>query len=202
MHCVPAQFNRVFVGSPAYAAHMGTQEPGYPSAAWQPTPPRRWLTTAIVAVTAAAALAIGVAVGAVLSDGGNSSAADTIGPVVTNESAAETSSSTPSAAEVHAQDVALCTRYAVVNTTQPRTDRRALDILPAAAALENALVDNPHANTSVRAAIADVVSVYYARIAAYGEVRTRGLAEPPTHDLVNEQAAYDQVWTVCGLDEE
>ena len=102
---------------------------------------------------------------------------------------------------MHAQDVALCTRYAVVNTTQPRTDRRALDILPAATALENALADNPNASTPVRVAITDVVSVYYARIATYGEVRTRGLAEPPTHDLAKEQAAYDQVWAVCGLDE-
>ena len=79
---------------------------------------------------------------------------------------------------------------------------KSLDILPAAAALENALADTPHASPSVRAAIADVVSVYYARIAAYGEVRARGLAEPPAHDLVNEQSAYDQVWSVCGLDKQ
>lgn len=182
---------------------MGTQEPEYPSAAWQPPPPRRrWLTPAIMAGTAAVALGIGVALGVVFSDGGSSTVADTTGAAVTSKSTADTVSAPPSAAEVHAQDVALCTRYAVVNTTQPRTDRRALDILPAATALENALADNPNASTPVRVAITDVVSVYYARIATYGEVRTRGLAEPPTHDLAKEQAAYDQVWAVCGLDEE
>lgn len=183
---------------------MGTQEGLDPLAAWQPTPARRrWLIPTVIAVTAAAALGIGVALGAILSDRGNNSADDRTDLVVTNEPGTETASSTPpSATEVHAQDVALCTRYAVVNTTQPRTDRRALDILPAAAALENALTDNPHASASVRAAITDVVSVYYARIAAYGEVRARGLAEPPPHNVGDEQAAYDQVWSVCGLDEQ
>lgn len=179
---------------------MGTQEPEYPSAAWQPIPPRRrWLTPAIVAGTAVVALSSGVALGSVF---GSATAERTDAASAATDSSADSTAAPPSPAEIHAQDVVLCTRYAVVNTTQPRTDRRALDILPAAAALENALADTPHASPSVRAAIADVVSVYYARIAAYGEVRARGLAEPPAHDLVNEQSAYDQVWSVCGLDKQ
>mgnify|MGYP007086569973 FL=1 len=176
--------------------------PEYPSVGWQPTPPRRrWLVPAVVAVTAAAALGIGVALGAVLSEGGSGSAADTTGAVVTNESAADTVNSTPSAAEVHVQDVSLCTSYAIINSAMVTPDKVGSDLLPTVTALQVALADNPDASTPVRVAVTDLTSVYRARVAAHGNVRARGLAEPPPYSMDTENAAVEQVWTVCGLRE-
>lgn len=178
---------------------MGTQEPGYPSAAWQPTPPRRWRTPAIVAGTAAVALLAGVAIGAVLNGDGNDSGAFEAGSVVGEPDSPD---SAPAAAEVHAQDVGLCTSYTIINSAIPRPDQTGADLLPVVTALQNALDGNPHASASIRGAVADMASVYQARIGAYGKVRTRGLAEPPVYTVEAERAASDQVWSVCRLDEE
>ena len=46
-----------------------------------------------------------------------------------------------------------------------------------------------------------MVSAYYALMAAYGPIRQRGLAEPPTHNVEAEKAASDRVWQICGLDQ-
>ncbi len=105
------------------------------------------------------------------------------------------------AADTHAQDVALCTKYAIINSALPKRDSNAGDLLPAVTALENALRENPDASPQIRTAIADMTAAYYARMGAYAPVRSRGLAEPPPHDLEAENAAADQAWAICGLDQ-
>jgi hypothetical protein len=74
-----------------------------------------------------------------------------------------------------------------------------MDILPAAAALQASLEEYAGASQPVRQAISDVVSAYYARMAVFGGVRERGLAEPPDDDRQAAQAAYDRAWEVCEL---
>ncbi|ULE31045.1 hypothetical protein [Mycobacterium sp. IDR2000157661] len=75
-----------------------------------------------------------------------------------------------------------------------------MDILPAAAALQASLEDYPGASEPIRQAMSDVVSAYYARIAVFGGVRERGLAEPPPDDKQAAQAAYDKAWEICGFE--
>jgi hypothetical protein len=96
--------------------------------------------------------------------------------------------------------VGLCTRYAIINGAMPAKDTKASDLLPGVTALETSLQEFPGASPEIREAVADMVSAYYARMAAYGPIRKRGLAEPPTHNVEAEQAASDRVWQMCGLD--
>lgn len=183
-----------------YGALPPTPPPG---ADWQPPSPqrRRWVVPALVGGTAVVALVAGVTLGAVFSGGGNDSGASTAGPVVSDPTGS-TAGAPPSATEVHAQDVSLCTSYAIINSAIPRPDRVGSDLLPSVTALKVALAENPDASAPVRVAVTDIASVYEARVAEHGKVRTRGLAEPPPYTLDAEKAAVDQVWTVCGLDEE
>ena len=96
---------------------------------------------------------------------------------------------------MHAQDVSLCTSYAIINTAIPTPDTTGSGSVPAVAALQNALAENPHASPPVRAAVTDMTSVYEARIAAHGKVRARGLAEPPPQWRAHK-AASAEVWAV------
>lgn len=172
-----------------------------PPAPPQPPPVparRRWLVPALVGGTAVAALTIGALLGAVFTGG---SGADTASPL-TSQTAAPTADPAPSAAEVHAQDVSLCTSYAVINSATPRPDLVGSDLLPTVTALKVALAENPHASADVREAVTNMTEVYYARVAEHGKVRTRGLAEPPPYSLEDQKEAVDRVWVVCGLDEE
>lgn len=94
----------------------------------------------------------------------------------------------------------LCTRYAAINSAIPKPYDNAMDILPAAAALQASLEDYPGASEPLRQAMSDVVSAYYARIAVFGRVPHEGLAEPPPDDKPAAQAAYDKAWEICGFD--
>lgn len=108
---------------------------------------------------------------------------------------------TPGDLPTHAQDVGLCTRYATINSAIPKPYDNAMDILPAASALQAALEDYPGASEPIRQAMSDVVAAYYARIAVFGGVPRQGLAEPPPDDRQSAQAAYDKAWEICGFDE-
>lgn len=189
-------------GGPAYGsgyqpAAEGTHYQPLPSYGVAPPPPaqRRGVLIAAIAATALLSAGIGAAVGTVVA---NSSAPDTsmaAPPAPTPGTATDTGAST------HAQDVALCTRYAIVNGAMPSRDTKASDLLPGVTALETALQEFPNASAEIREAVAGMVSAYYARMAAYGPIRARGLAEPPVHSTEVEKAASDKVWQLCGLDE-
>ena len=189
------------------AAPQGAAAPGAPG--YQPTPapghfgapvsPRkrsgRGGLIAVVAATALIAAGMGAAVGTIVTN----SASSTDGASQTGQPA--TVADAPATGDTHAQDVGLCTRYATINSAMPAKDTKASDLLPGVAALESSLQEFPGASSNIRTAVADMVSIYYARIAAYAPVRTRGLAEPRPHSATAENAASDRVWEICGLDE-
>lgn len=183
-----------------YGALPPTPPPGTP---WQPKPARRrrWLVPAVVGGTAVVALVAGVTLGAVFGGDQAASESSSAGPVGSDPASAS-AGGVPSPAEVHAQDVSLCTSYAIINTAIPTPDTSGADLLPAVAALKIALAENPSASAPVRAAVTDMASVYEARIASHGKVRTRGLAEPPPYTVEAHKAASAEAWSVCGLDEE
>ncbi|SHT80807.1 hypothetical protein [Mycobacteroides abscessus] len=161
-----------------------------------PSPPNRPGRGGLIAVVAAIALisaGLGTAVGAIVIKSTSSNAA-TVQP--TNVAGA------PATGDTHAQDVGLCTRYATINSAMPRKDKNAAELLPGVAALETSLQEFPGASPEIREAVAELVSVYYARMAGYAPVRARGLAEPRPHRAAEENAASERLWNICGLDQE
>lgn len=191
---------------PPAPGHYGALPPAPPPGApGQPPSParRRWVMPAVVGGTAVVALIAGVTLGAAFGGGGASNSGNSEGPgAIQSDPTGVAGGGAPSPAEIHAQDVSLCTSYAIINTAIPTPDTTGSDLLPAVAALQNALAENPYASPPVRAAVTDMTSVYEARIAAHGKVRARGLAEPPPYTVEAHKAASAEVWAVCGLDEE
>lgn len=159
-----------------------------------PKRPRRVGLIAAIAATALISAGLGAAVGTVVTNSASSSDGAAQTPTPTNTAAA------PATGDTHEQDVGLCTRYAAINSAIPKPYDNAMDILPAAAALQASLEDYPGASEPIRQAMSDVVSAYYARIAVFGGVRERGLAEPPPDDKQAAQAAYDKAWEICGFE--
>ncbi len=181
---------------PAYAQPpQPTQAPLPP-----PTPPkssgdggakrRRVLqVTALVAIVLAAGLLGGIVGGAIAHRTTAATTPTTQSPVTT----------TYPAETVQTQSIQLCTAYATINSAMPKPQSNALEVLPAVNGLRIALNDNPAASPEIRSAITDVVHNYDALIAAFGKVRDRGLAKPPTYDLGQAQEILDRAWNVCKL---
>lgn len=172
-----------FPGGPAGGYTPGSMPPA------SPQPPRRpgWGRVGIAAAMVATAIGGGIA-GALLT-----------GMTQQTSSTAASSTTTTTAADSHTQDVRLCTSFAIINASTPAEDQKASDLLPATTALREALTANPGADSEIRDAVGALADAYSARMASYAPVRTRGLAEPPTYDKDQAQAAYDRVWDVCHL---
>lgn len=167
---------------------------GQPPAA--PKRPGRGGLVSIVAATALISSGLGAAIGAAVirSTSPSDASAQTVQPA--------NGADAPTTRDTHAQDIAVCSKYAIINATIPNPDTKGMDLLPAASALENALAENPHASESVRHAIRGVIDTFYSAMAGYGEVRPRGLAEaPPKYEPESAGATYQRAWTVCGLDQ-
>lgn len=176
------------------------QQPIYPPVGGPPPAapkrPGRGGLVAIVAATALISAGLGTAIGAAVVK--STSPSDATAQTVQPENVADA----PATGDTHAQDIAVCSKYAIINATIPNPDTKGMDLLPAVAALENALAENPHASESVRHAIRGVIDTFYSAMAGYGKVRPRGLAEvPPKYEPESAGAAYQQAWTVCGLDQ-
>lgn len=130
-----------------------------------------------------------------------------VGAVVTNQlqhrdpspGAAPSAPPAPSAEAIHAADVRLCTAYVTINAAMPKPQNSGMEVLPGVNGLRLALAENPNASREIRDAITDVVYNYDALIAAFGEVRTRGLAEPPKYDMDKSRRILDHAWDVCQL---
>lgn len=167
---------------------MNMQWPPPPPAPAPPPKSQRALWFAALAVAAVVAAGVG---GVLLGSGLHTHRDSEPEQVVTAEHGGDT----------HAQDVALCTRYVIVNASLPDRSSSGLQLLTAAAVLENALGEYPGASPEITSALTAVVQNYYRSAARSGEVRTRGLAEPPSYDLEEAEAIYDRAWTVCGLDQ-
>ncbi|EHB45913.1 hypothetical protein MycrhDRAFT_6391 [Mycolicibacterium rhodesiae JS60] len=178
--------------APRATAYQPAADPGYVGA---PTPgARHALRKGLIGALAATALiaaGLGAAVGTIAA----TKAAGTNTVVMQQVP--------PSSGDDHGQDVVLCTKYAIVNATIPNPDTKGMDLMPAAAALEIALAENPNASEPVRQAVQEVVDTFYSAMAGYGKVRSRGLAEmPPRYTAEGAGQAYSRAWTACGLDQE
>jgi hypothetical protein len=173
--------------------------PGYPGAPVPPPqqgslqrPPGRGRLVAAIGATAVVSAVAGGLVGGGLVTARQS---DPVEPRPTATAAPPA----PTADQVHAADVQLCTSYAISNASMPDPQESALQILPGANALRTALMENPDAAPEIRSAMVDVIGTYDALMASFGKVRTRGYAEPPVYSKDRAQASYDRAWDVCQL---
>jgi hypothetical protein len=103
------------------------------------------------------------------------------------------------AADMHTQDIQLCTAYATINSALPKPQDTALELLPAVNGLRLAIAESPGASPEIRAAITDVIRNYDALIATFGKVRSRGLADPTPYDVAKAQHIIEAAWDACQL---
>jgi hypothetical protein len=105
----------------------------------------------------------------------------------------------PTAKQVHADNVRLCTLWATYNSAMPDPPKTAMDVLPTLNGLRWALAESPNASPEIRDALRALVDQYDASIASTGTVRTRGYAAPPPYSLEKFHAVYDRAWDACQL---
>lgn len=167
----------------------GTYPPPPP---WTPPPPPRRGTTALLGLAAAvlAAGLVGGIVGALLTHRSNTS--DTPASTTAAQEAV-----TPE--DVRAQDIKLCTEYALINAATPKPVKSEDDLLAAVAAVRTSLAAYPDASADIRSALNDVVDSYFAMMANFTNKGSKGLVEPPQYDEASAQATFDSAWALCGL---
>lgn len=166
---------------------------------WTPTPPP---PTPRVRGGTTARLGLAAAVLAAALGGG------IVGSLLTHRTAA-TSDASPSTTttttrqaltpdEVRAQDVKLCTEYALVNVATP-SQPSSPELVAAAAAVRTSLAAHPNASPDLRSALNDVVDTYFATISNRESRGPQGLVDPPKYSQAAAGAAYDRAWALCGL---
>lgn len=179
-----------------YPTGYPPQQQGPPP--WTPPPPpptpraRGGLTArlGLAATILAAALGGGIT-GALLTR------ADT--PPPSDASPTTATRQTPTADEVHAQDVKLCTEYVLVVATKPQPVGSSRDLVPALAALRTSLAAYPDASPDLRSALNDVADSYFAQISDFESKGPQGLVNPPKYDQAASNATRDRAWALCGL---
>jgi hypothetical protein len=104
----------------------------------------------------------------------------------------------PSADEVRAQTVDLCTRYAAGYASIRSPQNEAADIVPAANYVSDALRENAYADPSVRVAVMASLRLMREHGAALSHEPARGAVQPPNgFRAAPANAADDQVWDRC-----
>jgi hypothetical protein len=98
----------------------------------------------------------------------------------------------------HAQDVTLCTTYALIKANIHDPIENGADVLPAIPPLRLALTENPDASPQIRNAISEAVAGFDAVLAK--DAKPQGLSEPPAYDQAAVNAALDHVRQACGLE--
>jgi hypothetical protein len=104
----------------------------------------------------------------------------------------------PTAQQVHAATVDLCTRFAAGYKAMPSPQNSGLDVLPTANYISDALRDNPAADTDVRSAVTKSLTLLRAHVAVAGGERSQGAIQTPTNWTAAAANDADQrVWDLC-----
>lgn len=164
-----------------------TPPPFYPA----PTPRKGkgGLIAAVIGGAAAIALTAGVVGGLI----GNQMAGSTVAsppPTATPPA--------PTAEQVHAATIDLCTRFAGAYAAMPSPQNTGFDVLPTANYISEALRDNPQADSDVRAAITESLDLLRDHVAVISGARAEGAIQIPsgwTADAAND--ADQKVWNLC-----
>ena len=104
----------------------------------------------------------------------------------------------PSAAQVSAQTVDLCTRFAAGYDALPKTQSNPAAVLPTVSYIGAALNENAVADAGIRAAVANSVRGLQIEAAWLSHEPARGAIRPPVDPQDAQGNAADQrVWDLC-----
>jgi len=164
-------------------------QPGYPPA----PPPRKskggLITAAIVGAAAIALIAGGI--GGLI---GNHMATAPAPAAAT----APATPPAPTAEQVHAATVDLCTRFAAGDRAMPTPQATGFDVIPSYNYISEALRENPDADSAIRDAVADSLRLYRDQASKLSHEPTRGAVQPAigwTASMAN--TADQRVWDLC-----
>lgn len=150
-------------------------------------PPRSGKFFIAIAATAVTAGVVGAVVGVVA------------GVVTSTRNAPEPATAkTPTAAEVYAANVDLCTRFAAAYAAMPTPQTSGMDVLPVATAVEQALNDNPNADRIIRDAVGESNRLLQEHAATLIHESDKGFVISPKDWSVDKANAADKrAWDVC-----
>lgn len=132
--------------------------------------------------------------------------AGVVGGLIGNHMAGNTAASPPPAAtppaptaeQVNAETVDLCTRFAAGYRAMPTPQNTAFDVLPTANFIADALRDNPGADGSIRDAVSRSLELLREHAASASGEATRGAIQPPSGWTPAAANTADQkVWDLC-----
>ncbi|WP_131832122.1 hypothetical protein [Mycobacteroides abscessus] len=174
---------------PVQPPTSGFSTPGgvlpYPEPTGGKPPRRTGLLVAIAAVAVGAGL-IGAAIGAA------------VGVGIASHNEAAPVSKVPTAAEVKAANVDLCTRFAAAYAAMPSHQSSGMDVLPVATELRDAVTDNPHADAKLLNAVSVVADLTRQQAAVLSREQSKGYVQPPgdwSADKANEASV--KAWNLC-----
>lgn len=175
----------------AYPAAPGALPPAPPPFYPAPAPRKRkgGLIAAVIAGAAVVALTAGI-----------------VGGLIGNHMAGTTAASPPPAAtppaptaeQVHAATVDLCTRFAAGYHAMPSPQNSAADVIPSLAYITQALNDNQAADTTIREALTESVKLARDQASKLTAEPARGAIQPATTWTAAAANVADQkVWDLC-----
>jgi hypothetical protein len=105
---------------------------------------------------------------------------------------------TPTAGQVHAATVDLCTRFAAGYRAMPSPQNTGFDVIPSLNYIADALRDNPIADNAIRDAIAESLRIARDQASHLSNEPARGAIQPSTTWTPEVANRADQrVWDLC-----
>lgn len=119
-------------------------------------------------------------------------------PAQSSSAPTTTQAPEPTADEVRAQTIDLCTRFAAGYAALPTPQNTAADVVPAANYIADAVNDNRSADPEVRSAVIASLRLFRDHAAALSREPVKGAVQPPTTwTAATANATDDRVWAAC-----
>lgn len=176
---------------PPWSSAPGGHMPPPPLRAQPTRRPNGGLITAAIVGAAAIALTAGGIGGFI----GNHMAAGSAAQSAPPSAAAPAA---PTAEQVHAATVDLCTRFAAANRAMPVPQNNGFDVIPSYNYVSEALRENPAADGAIRAAVNDSLRLARDQVAHFSHEPASGAIQPSTNwSAAVATAASQKVWDLC-----
>jgi hypothetical protein len=181
--------------APGPAAPGGAIPPLPPFPQGYPTQPKRTTKGGLIAAAIVGAAAIALTAGGIGGLIGNHIAA---GSAAQSSPPAAATPPAPTADQVHAATVDLCTRYVAADRSLPSPQNNGRDVIPSYLYVAKALQDTPDADSGVRDAVTKLLKFEQDQIAHFSHEPAAGAIQPPVEWSPSEATAASQkVWDLC-----
>lgn len=160
-----------------------------------PPPPTRKAKGGLITAAIAGAAAIALTAGGI---GGLIGNRITAGPAATASPQPAPPPPAPTAEQVHAATVDLCTRYVAANRALPSPQNNGFDVIPSYNYMAEALRENPSADSAIRDAVTESMRQTRDQAAHFSHEPAAGAIQPPiTWSPTEATAAAQKVWDLC-----